>query len=99
MIFANEILGYENRESMSVSDLSASLSEHGIQCSKDEVEALFNHLKFAKSETPDKITPLEVYSNAHLFRLDSQNSKHDSVRHVLDKIALNCGAGVTESDL
>jgi len=99
LIFANEILGYENKEHMSISDLSASLSEHGIKCSQDEVEALFAHLKFTKSDSPDKITPLEVYSNGHLFRLDSEDRKHDKVRDVLNKIALSCGAGVTENDL
>lgn len=71
MIFANEILGYEDNQFMTISDLSASLSEHGIKCSPDEVDALFAHIKFARSEHPDKITPVEVYSNAHLFRLDS----------------------------
>jgi len=69
-MFANEILGYEDKHYMTISDLSASLKDHGIECSQDEVEALFAHLKFAKSEHPDKISPLEVYSNAHLFRLD-----------------------------
>lgn len=70
LIFANDILGYENKDFMTIGDLSVSLKDHGIECSNEEVEALFNHLKFANSETPDKITPIEVYSNAHLFRLD-----------------------------
>ena len=99
MIFANEILKYDNKESMTKSDLSASLKEHGIKCSEQEVEALFNHLKFSKSENPDSISELEVYANAHLFRLDANESSNDSVRHILRKIALNCGAGVTENDL
>ena len=29
-IFANEILKYDSKDSMTISDLSASLSEHGI---------------------------------------------------------------------
>lgn len=37
---------------------------------------------------------MEVYANAHLFRLDKE------LRHpLLEKIALNCGAGVTHQDL
>ena len=99
MTFANEILGYEDNQFMTISDLSASLSEHGIKCSQEEVEALFAHIKFSKSDHPDQISPVEVYSNAHLFRIDSLDRKYDSVRHVLKKIALNCGAGVTENDL
>jgi len=92
-------LGYESNQYTSLSDLSASLSEHGIKCSQEEVEALFAHLKFKKTEHPDKITPLEVYSNGHLFKLNSEDRKYDKVRNVLNKIALNCGAGITESDL
>jgi len=41
---------------MTVSDLSASLSEHGIKCNQEEVEALFDHLKFKRSEDPDTIS-------------------------------------------
>lgn len=37
LIFANEILGYENNEFMTISDLKASLSENGIECTQDEV--------------------------------------------------------------
>jgi len=99
LIFANEILGYEGQHYMTIGDLSASLIEHGINCSEAEVEALFAHLKFETSEYPDKISPLEVYSNAHLFRIDQEDRKYDNVRHVLNKIALNCGAGITENDL
>lgn len=47
LIFANEILGYENNQYTTMSDLSASLKDHGIDCTQEEVEALFAHLKFA----------------------------------------------------
>jgi hypothetical protein len=99
MIFANEILKYDDHDAMTIGDLSASLSDNGIKCSQQEVEALFNHLKFDCNKDSDQLSRLEVYANGHLFRLDSSNSKYDSVRGVLDRIALNCGAGVTENDL
>lgn len=50
-------------------------------------------IKF-ENNTSDKISHLEIYSNAHLFQLDPEKRQP-----FLTKIALGCGAGVTDLDL
>lgn len=53
-----------------------SLLERGISFTKQELEGLFESLKFPNNQT-DKVSTLEVYANAHLFKLDkAQRSKH-----------------------
>ena len=52
-----------------MSDLRNSLLERGISFSKQEIEHLFESLKFPNNKS-DKVSNLEVYANAHLFKLD-----------------------------
>ena len=73
-----------------------SLLERGISFTKQELESLFDSLKFPNNKS-EKVSNLEVYANAHLFKLDkAQRRKH---RGILSKIAIGCGVGVSERDL
>lgn len=75
-VFMDEILKYNKQEQIDISDLRNSLLERGISFSKEELEGLFESLKFP-SNLSDKVSNLEVYANAHLFKLDkAQRSKH-----------------------
>jgi proline dehydrogenase len=40
-----------------------------VPFTKEEVEQLMSHLKF-KDNTSDSISELELYSNAHLYRIN-----------------------------
>ena len=70
-----------------------SLLERGIHFEEQELQNHFNSLKFPNNNT-DKVSRLEVYANAHLFRLD--NSKKTDL---LNRIAIGCGVGINENDL
>ena len=98
-IFANDILNHEARGSMDVNALSSALAEHGVKFTHQEVEVLFEYLKFESSEDRSTISPLEAYANGHLFRLDVSHTKYEEVRGLLKRVALGCGAGVSENDL
>ena len=75
-VFMDEILKYNKQEQIDISDLRNSLLERGISFSKEELEGLFESLKFPNNQS-DKVSNLEVYANAHLFKLDkAQRSKH-----------------------
>lgn len=88
-----DILKFNKQESIDISDLRNSLLERGIHFNEQELESHFNSLKFP-GNTSDKVSRLEVYANAHLFRLD--NSKKTEL---LNRIAIGCGVGINENDL
>jgi hypothetical protein len=89
----NNILKFDKQETIDMSDLRNSLIERGIHFDKEEIEHLFNSLKFSDNNT-GVISRLEIYANAHLFRIDN------SLRtDLMQKIAIGCGVGLTENDL
>lgn len=91
--FLTEILHFYSKDSITTQDIREAFTEKGIVCSDEEFESFVKTLKFKENNT-DEISKMEVYANAHLFRLDKAQ------RHpVFEKIALNCGAGVTYEDL
>jgi hypothetical protein len=49
--------------------LRNSLLERGINFTQKELQGLFDSLKFPENNS-DKVSNLEVYANAHLFKLD-----------------------------
>jgi len=69
------------------------LLERGILLSDEELQSLFDMLKF-KDNQSENLSKLEIYANAHLFQLLPENQTP-----LLKKIALGCGAGITEQDL
>jgi hypothetical protein len=68
-VFLNDILKYNKQESIDQSDLRNSLIERGISFTQEEFESLFNSLKF-ESNKGNTISRLELYANAHLFKLN-----------------------------
>jgi len=92
-VLMKDILKFDSQLEIDIDDLKNSLTERGITFTDSEVQSLFKSLKFANNST-DKVSRLEVYANAHLFRLD--NSKRSDL---LTRIAVGCGAGVSEDDL
>lgn len=71
-----------------------SLVERGISFSEEEFSSLLNSLKFEGNSANSHISRLELYANAHLFRLqDCGNS------NLKRRIAIGCGVGITEEDL
>jgi hypothetical protein len=91
--YMNDILKFNKQETICISDLSNSLLERGIQFDQEEITALFESLKFADNNG-DTITRLEIYANAHLFRLDGK------LRTGLkERIIIGCGVGLNENDL
>lgn len=92
-VFMNDILKFDKQTTIDISDLKNSLLERGIYFDDQELQDLFNSLKFEHNET-DQLSRLEIYANAHLHRLDW--SKRTALLH---RIAIGCGVGVSESDL
>jgi len=86
-------LFYNKREQIDINDLRNSLTERGIQFEEHEINKLFNSLKFLDN-TGDTLSRLEIFANAHLFKLD-KNSRFDLLR----KIAIGCGTGLNDHDL
>ena len=70
-IFANDILHHDGPGGMDVNSLRSALAEHGVKFTQNEVEVLFKYLKFESSDDKSTMSPLEVYANGHLFRLDA----------------------------
>ena len=70
-----------------------SLIERGIRFSQKELENLFESLKFPGNNS-DKVSNLEVYANAHLFKLDKD--QRETLDGILSRIAIGCGVGVSE---
>ena len=92
-VFMNNILKFDKQETIDMEDLRNSLLERGIQFEQEEIDELFNSLKFSDNDT-GVISRLEIYAKAHLFRLDN------SLRtDLMQKIAIGCGVGLTENDL
>lgn len=92
-VLMKDILKFDSQLEIDIDDLKNSLVERGITFTDSEVQSLFKSLKFSNNRT-DKVSRLEVYANAHLFRLD--NSKRSDL---LTRIAVGCGAGVSKDDL
>jgi len=97
-IFTKNILKFHEKDFIDMNDMRKSLDEHGITLTQEELESLFDYLKFENSTDTERISRLERYANAHLFRLDP-NEKYSAIQSLLRKIALGCGAGVSENDL
>ena len=70
--------------------------ERGIYFTEAELNTLFESLKF-ESNKSDSISRLELYANAHLFKLDPE--AHAINKGLMQRIAIGVGVGVTESDL
>lgn len=92
-VFLNDILKFNKQEYIDQSDLRNSLIERGISFTEEEFGSLLNSLKFDRNIDNSQISRLELYANAHLFRLDDENS------NLKRKIAIGCGVGITEEDL
>jgi hypothetical protein len=89
----NDILKFNKQETIDISDVRNSLLERGIQFKEEEINELFESLKFSDNKG-DTISRLEIYANAHLFRLQ------ENLRTSLSKrIAISCGVGLNENDL
>ena len=67
-IYMKEILKFNKQEFIQIADLKASLADRGISASDEEIQAHFNSLKFADN-TSDRVSKLEIFANAHLFRV------------------------------
>ena len=93
LVYMNDILKFDKQETIDMSDLRNSLLERGIQFEDHEIQELFDSLKFEDNETGE-ISRQEIYSNAHLFRLDQ--SLRTELKH---KLAIGCGVGLNENDL
>jgi len=92
-VYMNEMLKFNKQESIDISDLRNSLLERGIHFEEHELTQLFESLKY-KENNSDTVSRLEIYSNAHLFRLD------EGLRNNLTRrIAIGSGVGLTENDL
>lgn len=73
-----------------------SLIERGITFKDQDLQSLFDSLKFPDNKS-DVVSNLEVYANAHLFKLDKAERRKN--QEILSKIAIGCGVGVSERDL
>ena len=93
MFLMNDILQFDKQKSISIYDVSASLSRNNIEFTQKELDHFYNSLKF-KGIKSDALSPLEVYANGHLFRLDP--SKRCNLRH---KIAVHCGMNKSDLDI
>ena len=94
-IFLNDILKYNKRDSIVMKDISNSLIERGITFSQEELQSLFDSLKFEHNKHKDEVTRLEVYANGHLFKLFDSPVSEDFSR----RIAIGCGVGIYEDDM
>ena len=92
-MFKYDILTNNNSEYISADDVNNALLERGITLNEQELSQLFDSLKF-EHNTTDQVSQLEVYANAHLFRLQPQLQSD-----ILSRIAMGCGVGVQQSDL
>jgi phenylalanyl-tRNA synthetase beta subunit len=88
-----DILKFNKQDKIDISDLRNSCLDRGIQFTEEELQELFNSLKFSVNES-NEVSRLEVYANAHLFQLDA--SKRSDI---LNRIAIGCGVGINENDL
>jgi hypothetical protein len=57
---------------------------------------LFESLKFENNDT-DKVSRLEIYANAHLFKLDPEARAIN--QGLMQRVAIGMGVGVSEGDL
>jgi len=92
----NDILKFDKQDKIDISDLRNSLLERGIHFSDPELQNLFDSFKF-ESNSSDNVSRLEIYANAHLFKLDSV--ERQSNQALMQRIAIGTGVGVTENDL
>lgn len=69
-VYMKNILKYGKQETITIKDLRDALVERGVFFEEEELIAHFNSLKF-KDNTSDTLSRLEIYANAHLFRIDA----------------------------
>lgn len=60
------------------------------------MNTLFESLKF-ESNNSDSVSRLELYANAHLFKIDQEARAIN--KGLMQRIAIGVGVGVTETDL
>jgi hypothetical protein len=94
--FMNDILKFNKQEKIDISDLRNSLLERGIIFTSEELSMLFDSLKFENNKS-DSVSRLEIYANAHLFKLDPKDRAVN--QGLMQRIAIGTGVGVTEKDL
>mmetsp|Transcript_28725 Transcript_28725/g.43386 ORF Transcript_28725/g.43386 Transcript_28725/m.43386 type:complete len:293 (+) Transcript_28725:238-1116(+) len=94
-IFMNDILKYDKQDPIQICDVRNSLIERGITFTEEELQGLFDSLKFEHNKHEDKVTRLEIYANAHLYKLFESPVGND----FLKRIAIGCGVGVSEDDM
>lgn len=92
-VYMNDILKFNKQEPIDISDLRNSLLERGIQFEEQELHDHFNALKFPDNTT-DKLSRLEIYANAHLFRLDVS-----ARTELMERIMISAGVGLNSNDL
>lgn len=59
---------FDKQDSIDVSDLRNSLLERGLQVSEEEMNHLFESLKFPSNDSA-RVSRVEVYANGHLFEV------------------------------
>lgn len=94
--FMNDVLKFDKQDKIDISDLRNSLLERGINFTDAELQNLFVSLKFESNDT-ENVSRLEIYANAHLFKLDKEARKVN--QNLMQRIAIGMGVGVTENDL
>lgn len=91
-VYMNDILKFDKQETLNISDIRNSLLERGIEFSEQELEGLFKSLKFQDNDS-ENVSRLEVYANAHLFRLNPELRSN-----LAKRIAFGCGVGISTED-
>lgn len=92
-VYMNDILKFNKQETIDISDLRNSLLERGIQFTDQELHDHFNALKFPDNVS-DTVSRLEIYANAHLFRLDEPKRTE-----LMERIMIGSGVGLNSNDL
>lgn len=87
----NDILKFNQQDSLSIDDLRANLTKKGISFDDQELSELFDNLTF-QANVSNSASNLEIYANAHLFRLDKTLRSP-----LLTKIQSACG--IQEDDM
>lgn len=83
---------YNTHEKITIDDVKNALTHTGITFTQDEVQDLFNSLKW-EDNFGDTVSRLEVYANGHLFKID------EPLRGLKERIAFGSGSGLSEADL
>ena len=95
-VFMKEILKYERQEFLTLEELKNSLLDRGVAFEEEEIFSFFRSLQFDHTTNTDKVSTLEIYANAHLFRLDPERRQFSEL---MEKIAFSTGVGLTQEDM